>query len=158
MVVKGFWIVRRRPATGALSSSLDCGAPFRPLGASVDAREGGWEVSVERLLGLRSRDSDSRFCSAIAETAASTFRSNSSSPTVRLVRSSPSMKEMAPDLIHTKSALSNIRGSTWIEWTDQRRQVIASLSCQLVLVAESKNVLNIRNKVLRVRLEDHIDQ
>ena len=47
--------------------------------------------------GFSSKVSVSRFCSAIAETAASTLRSKSSSLTVRLVRSRLSMNWMAPD-------------------------------------------------------------
>ena len=95
MVERGFWMVRKRPATGVEeSSSLDCEVSLR-LGPAW-----GWAgpAGVEGWFGrFSSRDSDSRLCSAIAETASSTLRSNSSSLTVRLVRSSVSMNWMAPD-------------------------------------------------------------
>lgn len=90
MVERGFWIVRKSPATGAeVSSSLDWEASLR-LGPP-DWERAGARCVVGWVGGLSSSDSDSRFCSAIAETAASTLRSNSSSLTVRLVRSSVSM-------------------------------------------------------------------
>ena len=63
-------------------------------GTSADLRDGPGALS-EDVLG--SATSDARFCSAIAETAASTFLSNSSSLTVKLVRSSVSINCMAPD-------------------------------------------------------------
>lgn len=98
IVERGFWIVRRSPATGAeVSSSLDWEASVR-----LGLPGWGWvgPRDVEGWLGvLSARDSDSRFCSAIAETAASTLRSNSPSLTVRLVRSSVSMNWMAPDCV-----------------------------------------------------------
>ena len=83
-------MVRSNPATGAeVSSSLDWGASLR-LGPAC-----GWEGSW--VDGFSWKLSDSRFCSAMAETAASTLVSNSSSLTVRLVRSRVSMNWMAPD-------------------------------------------------------------
>lgn len=95
MVVSGFWIVRNSPDTGALSSSLDWEGSLRLRlrGTSADFREG----PTPSADAPGSDISDARFCSAMAETAASTFRSKSSSLTVKLVRSNVSINWMAPD-------------------------------------------------------------
>lgn len=88
-------MVRRSPATGAeVSSSLDCEVSLR-LGPDCGCVEA--PGVMDRLGGFSSKGSVSRFCSAIAETAASTLRSNSSSLTVMLVRSKVSMNWIAPD-------------------------------------------------------------
>ena len=56
-----------------------------------------WDCGLVGLLTCCAASSACRFFSAIALTAFSTLRSNSSSDTVRVVRSRDSMKEMAPD-------------------------------------------------------------
>lgn len=89
----GFWIDRSSPATGAFSSSFVVAGPASRLcvnlSVSADARGVAWALDVS--------DSAFIFSCAIADTAASTFFSNSSSLTVKLVRSRVSMNWIAPD-------------------------------------------------------------
>lgn len=156
-------MVRKRPATGALSPSPadvvadadadddDDGTSFRCAcrSASVDGRGVVWAV-------VDDSDSALRFSCAIAETAASTFFSNSSSLTVKLVRSSVSMNWRAPDYVCQSLTLINKKKKVAVN-THQRRKIITRFSTQLVLVAETQNVLNIGNQMLWVRLQHYIN-
>lgn len=120
IVDNGRWMVRRSPATAAFSSSPSCPLPALDPPRDEDALAGTRSASREFLgvtSGLLSDDfsetctpgdgcrlwvcgrwrcSSKEFLSAIAETAASTFFSNSSSVIVRLVRSRFSMNWIAP--------------------------------------------------------------
>lgn len=73
----------------------------RERGPNLDAAPGSGEgdAFAEAVASANAAASSSRWrlCCAIAETAASTFRSNSSSETLRLVRSTVSTKWIAPD-------------------------------------------------------------
>lgn len=76
----------------------------------------------------------------MAETAASTFFSNSSSVMVSVVRSIFSMNWTAPIYAtdQTKYTMNQPARSY------QRRQIIASFAPKLVLVAEAQDILHIR--------------
>lgn len=42
--------------------------------------------------------------------------------------------------------------------THQRRQIVARLATEFVLVAESQDVLDVRDEVVRVCMQNHIDE
>lgn len=111
MVDKGFWIVRSSPATAALSSSLDpflweYGSPSIELRGVISDP---LAVDLSGTVGDNcAAASASLLRSAIADTAASTFLSNSSSLTVKLVRSSVSMNWIAPDYANALDPASYI--------------------------------------------------
>ena len=94
-----------------------------------------------------------RCFSAMAETAASTFCSNSSSVMVSVVRSMFSMNWMAPIC----GLLARV-GRRWVRSTDQRRQIVPGLSAEFLLVPESQDVLDIRDEVLWIRVEHDVDE
>lgn len=122
------------------------------------AEDGSPAVAARRLAGNFSDDEErrgdsSRCFSAMADTAASTFCSNSSSVMVRVVRSMFSMNWIAPiyiwlEVVNTRLTLATYQG----------REIIPSLPSQLLLIAETENVLYIRDKVLGIRLESDVDQ